>query len=100
MSDNWIVQNLENALKTWNDKLSEIWQLITPVSYTHLAVRHRQPYQSACGESQRPELCGRSDAQRGSETVARVSNRCPKKISASTESTIMAVSYTHLKNHE
>ena len=23
------VQNLENALKTWNDKLSEIWQLIT-----------------------------------------------------------------------
>lgn len=29
MSDNWIVQNLENALKTWNDKLSEIWQLIT-----------------------------------------------------------------------
>ena len=29
MSDNWIVQNLENTLKTWNDKLSEIWQLIT-----------------------------------------------------------------------
>lgn len=29
MSDNWIVQNLENALETWNDKLSEIWQLIT-----------------------------------------------------------------------
>ena len=29
MSDNWIVQNLENALKTWNDKLSEIWQLLT-----------------------------------------------------------------------
>ena len=29
MSDNWIVQNLENALKTWNDKISEIWQLIT-----------------------------------------------------------------------
>ena len=29
MSDNWIVQNLENALRTWNDKLSEIWQLIT-----------------------------------------------------------------------
>ena len=60
MSDNWIVQNLENALKTWNDKLSEIWQLITqspeqfkggtiwnvivdihgavPVSYTHLTL--------------------------------------------------------------
>ena len=24
-----LLQNLENALKTWNDKLSEIWQLIT-----------------------------------------------------------------------
>ena len=29
VSDNWVVQNLENALDTWNDKLSEIWQLIT-----------------------------------------------------------------------
>lgn len=29
MSDNWVVQNLENALDTWNGKLSEIWQLIT-----------------------------------------------------------------------
>lgn len=29
MSDNWIVQNLENALNTWNGKLSEIWQFIT-----------------------------------------------------------------------
>ena len=29
MSDNWIVQNLENALETWNEKLSEIWMLIT-----------------------------------------------------------------------
>ena len=29
MSDNWIVQNLENALETWNEKLTEIWQLIT-----------------------------------------------------------------------
>ena len=29
MSDNWIVQNLENALNTWNAKLSEIWTLIT-----------------------------------------------------------------------
>ena len=29
MSDNWIVQNLENALKTWNEKMTEIWQLIT-----------------------------------------------------------------------
>lgn len=29
MSDNWVVQNLENALNTWNSKLAEIWQLIT-----------------------------------------------------------------------
>lgn len=29
MSDNWVVQNIENALETWNSKLAEIWQLIT-----------------------------------------------------------------------
>lgn len=29
MSDNWVVQNLENALSTWNEKLGEIWQLLT-----------------------------------------------------------------------
>lgn len=29
MSDNWVVQNLENALEVWNGKLGEIWQLIT-----------------------------------------------------------------------
>ena len=29
MSDNWVVQNLDNALETWNSKLSEIWQLLT-----------------------------------------------------------------------
>ena len=29
MSDNWVVQNLENALETWNTKLSEIWTLLT-----------------------------------------------------------------------
>ena len=29
MSDNWVVQYLENALETWNSKLSEIWQLLT-----------------------------------------------------------------------
>lgn len=28
MSDNWVVQNLENALNTWNSKLTEIWQLL------------------------------------------------------------------------
>lgn len=29
LSDNWIVQNLQNALETWNSKLAEIWQLVT-----------------------------------------------------------------------
>ena len=28
-SDNWVAQNLQNALSTWNEKLSEIWGLIT-----------------------------------------------------------------------
>lgn len=29
MSDNWVVQNLENALGTWNTKLAEVWNLLT-----------------------------------------------------------------------
>lgn len=29
MSDNWVVQNLENALEVWNEKLAEIWAIIT-----------------------------------------------------------------------
>ena len=29
MSDNWVVQNLTNALETWNEKVVEIWSLIT-----------------------------------------------------------------------
>ena len=35
LSDNWIVGNLQNALNTWNSKLSEIWQLVsqTPESF-------------------------------------------------------------------
>jgi len=28
-NQSWIIDNLNNALKTWNDKLSEIWQLLT-----------------------------------------------------------------------
>ena len=28
-STNWVVQNLQNALNTWNSKLGEIWTLIT-----------------------------------------------------------------------
>ena len=29
MSDNWVVQHLLNTLETWNDKLAEVWQLLT-----------------------------------------------------------------------
>ena len=29
MSDNWVVQNLQKALATWNEKLQEIWMLLT-----------------------------------------------------------------------
>ena len=28
MSDNWVVQNLQNALDTWNAKITEIWSLV------------------------------------------------------------------------
>jgi hypothetical protein len=34
LSDNWIVQNLQNALDTWNGKLAEIWQLVTQTPET------------------------------------------------------------------
>ena len=29
MSNNWIVENIQNALGTWNDKLNEIWRLLS-----------------------------------------------------------------------
>ena len=29
MSDNWVVQNLQNALNTWNNKMAEVWSLLT-----------------------------------------------------------------------
>ena len=29
MSKNWVVQNIQNALDTWNGKLGEIWSLVT-----------------------------------------------------------------------
>lgn len=34
MSDNWVVQNLQNALETWNSKLAEIWSLVTTTPET------------------------------------------------------------------
>lgn len=34
MSDNWIVGNLQSAFGTWNDKLAEIWALITTTPQT------------------------------------------------------------------
>ena len=35
MSDNWVVGNLQNAIETWNSKLSEIWTLVSqsPVDF-------------------------------------------------------------------
>ena len=35
MSDNWVVTTLEDALSNWNDKLAEIWSLVsqTPESF-------------------------------------------------------------------
>ena len=29
VSDNWVVQNLQNSLESWNSKLSEVWRLLT-----------------------------------------------------------------------
>ena len=29
MSENWVVQHLMNTLATWNEKLAEVWQLLT-----------------------------------------------------------------------
>ena len=29
MSENWVIQNLENALQTWDGKMAEIWALLT-----------------------------------------------------------------------
>ena len=34
LSNNWIVENLQNALNTWNEKLSEIWSLVTKTPET------------------------------------------------------------------
>ncbi len=34
MSNNWIIENLQNALDTWNSKLCEIWDLITQTPET------------------------------------------------------------------
>ena len=28
-SENWVVENLRNALSGWENKLNEIWQLLT-----------------------------------------------------------------------
>ena len=29
MNQNWIVENILNAFATWNDKLAELWSLVT-----------------------------------------------------------------------
>ena len=40
MSDNWVVQNLINAIDTWNSKLADIWTLIieTPETFKDGAI--------------------------------------------------------------
>ena len=42
MSDNWVVQNLENALNTWNTKMAEVWSLLTmsPQSFKGGSIWH------------------------------------------------------------
>ena len=34
MSDSWVVQNLQNALNTWNEKLAEVWKLLIQLPKT------------------------------------------------------------------
>lgn len=34
INDNWVVKNLENSIGTWNEKLSELWLLITQTPET------------------------------------------------------------------
>ena len=41
MSDNWVVQNLQNALDTWNKYLTEIWQLIAQSQIGRASCRER-----------------------------------------------------------
>lgn len=58
MSDNWVVQNLQNALDTWNKYLTEIWQLILKLaSYQSL-----QPVPLRVFRGSRSGDCGRTTA--------------------------------------
>ena len=34
ISDNWVIRNLERAISAWNDRLAELWQLITQTPET------------------------------------------------------------------
>jgi hypothetical protein len=34
ISDNWVVRNLESSIGTWNEKLLELWQLVTQTPET------------------------------------------------------------------
>ena len=42
MSDSWVVQNLNNALNTWNEKLAEVWELLlmSPQSFKEIGRAH------------------------------------------------------------
>jgi len=39
---NWIIENLENALETWNSKMAEIFQLVTQSPETFKEVGYSQ----------------------------------------------------------
>lgn len=44
MSDNWIVGMLQYTLSVWNDKLNEIWQLISQSSESFKGRQHLECY--------------------------------------------------------
>ena len=43
-SSNWVVQNLQKALESWNDKLSEIWLLTTQSAIDSVFVANNSSY--------------------------------------------------------
>lgn len=61
MSDNWVVQNLQNALDTWNKYLTEIWQLIaqSPAEFKGGATPLRETQVTGCARTATPLGMGR-----------------------------------------
>lgn len=77
MSDNWIVQNLENALEVWNDKLSEIWQLITQSPQTFKPERSGD-IRCLCGKCVRDYMDNTNYVVKRLDPFAKVKDRCIK----------------------